>query len=160
MDRFEILKYSILLEEYIKKKITDKIIEHTIEKSFIDIEQYKKWLAKNQETLGRFGKKNKTLSQTIFHCSAKNLVDLYKNLRFSIQSEIKEESLFDNIIQNTSKFKTILTGNKLVRDLCAHPTLNWEATINKLTAFTFLDGKFKSPLSRIVKFYKIIQKHI
>ncbi len=159
MDRFEILKYSILLEEYFKNKIINKILENGLEHCF-DKKELDSWLKKVRQKLGLFSKKHGKVKEAIFHCSAKELISLYKLMNWKIKVQLQQETFLKDLISKTSKFSTVLTGNKLIRDLCAHPTLDLEKKLNMLTTFTFLDSKTTNNRKRIDTFYQMVKNNI
>ena len=159
MDRFEILKYSILLEEHFKTLIIEKILGYGVENSFDSIESYENLLLSIEYKLKKFGKPNKGMKNKIFHCSAKELILVFQLLKFSIRKEIAQESSLSELLVSINKYKTVLTGNKLVRDICAHPTYNLEKTLSKLTVFTFMEDD-KSGLERIQHFYEYVKNNI
>lgn len=158
MDRFEILKYSILFEEYIKNRIIQKILFYGVEHSFESIEAYENLLSNIQSKLKKFGKKSSGMKNAIYHSSAKELIILFTMLKFNIRVEIYNESFLKELFVKNSKFKNALTGNKLVRDTCAHPTYKFEKTLSNLSVFTFLEQP--KTTDRINHFYEVLKKHI
>ena len=159
MDRFEILKYSILLEEHIKTKIIEKILKNGIENSFDSLESYNNLANSVGNKLKRFSKKSTGMKNKIFHCTARELILFFQLLKYKIRKEIFEESFFTELFSTIGKYEKVLIGNKFVRDICAHPTYNIEDILSKLSVFTFLDPLL-SGTEKIEYFYEHVKNNI